>query len=133
MKMKVTVVSWPQTIFDFFDYDVNNFSDLNYIPHPHETSADQLAEFAGRACYESWERPNPATATNHGYLSNILDHKHYSVIEHAHFTLWITGVSRGLSHELVRHRHFSYSQRSQRYVDESDFAAVLHPAIRDLP
>jgi thymidylate synthase (FAD) len=130
--MRVTVVAWPQTIFSS-GFDPALYPDIDYTPHDTlETPADELAEFAGRACYESWERPNPKTATNNGYVANILDHKHFSVIEHASFTLWITGVSRSLSHEVVRHRHFSYSQRSQRYVDESQFDAVIHPAIRDL-
>jgi thymidylate synthase (FAD) len=41
------------------------------------------------------------------------------------------GVSRALTHELIRHRHFSYSQLSQRYVDESEVAFVLPPEIRE--
>lgn len=75
-----------------------------------------LAEFAGRACYQSWTKPNPATATNAGYLGHILDVGHLSVLEHGTATMYITGASRSLTHELVRHRHFSYSQLSQRYV-----------------
>ena len=75
-----------------------------------------LAEFAGRACYQSWGRPNPKTATNRGYLENIIRTGHFSVLEHASVTFYIEGVSRSLTHELVRHRHLSYSQLSQRYV-----------------
>jgi thymidylate synthase (FAD) len=95
--------------------------------------ADELAEFAGRACYESWDRPNPATATNDGYLGNILDHQHFSVLEHASATFWITGVSRTLTHELVRHRHLSFSQVSQRYVDESERGIKVPPGLEDRP
>ncbi len=91
--------------------------------------ADQLAEFAGRACYQSWDRPNPATAQNAGYLANILDHEHFSVLEHASATFYVSGVSRSLSHELVRHRHLSFSQVSQRYVDESESQFVEPPAV----
>ncbi|WP_131787396.1 FAD-dependent thymidylate synthase [Protofrankia symbiont of Coriaria ruscifolia] len=87
-----------------------------------------LAEFAGRACYQSWSKPNPATATNAGYLRHILDVGHLSVLEHATVTMYITGVSRSLTHELVRHRHFSYSQLSQRYVPERD-AVVVEPDV----
>ena len=75
-----------------------------------------LAEFAGRACYQSWHKPNPATATNAGYLAHILEVGHLSVLEHGTATFYLTGVSRSFTHELVRHRHFSYSQLSQRYV-----------------
>ncbi|MGI8695795.1 MAG: FAD-dependent thymidylate synthase [Mycobacteriales bacterium] len=98
---------------------------------PWETDTDggeALAEFAGRACYQSWQKPNPATATNAGYLRHILDVGHLSVLEHGTITMYLTGVSRSLTHELIRHRHFSYSQLSQRYVPERD-AAMVEPAV----
>lgn len=91
--------------------------------------ADELAEIAGRLCYKSWTRPNPATSTNVSYLENILNQKHFSVLEHASATFWISDVSRSLTHELVRHRHGSFSQVSQRYVDESEGGYVTHPAL----
>nr|WP_211660498.1 FAD-dependent thymidylate synthase [Modestobacter muralis] len=97
---------------------------------PWETDAEggqALAEFAGRACYQSWSKPNPATATNAGYLRHVLEVGHLSVLEHGSVTMYLTGVSRSLSHELIRHRHLSYSQLSQRYVPETD-AAVVEPA-----
>jgi thymidylate synthase (FAD) len=87
-----------------------------------------LAEFAGRACYQAWNKPNPATATNAGYLKHILEVGHLSVIEHASASFYLTGVSRALTHELIRHRHFSYSQLSQRYVPERD-AAMVEPEV----
>jgi thymidylate synthase (FAD) len=98
---------------------------------PWETDADggqALAEFAGRACYQSWSKPNPATATNAGYLRHILEVGHLSVLEHGTVTMYLTGVSRSLTHELVRHRHFSYSQLSQRYVPEHE-ARMVEPAV----
>jgi thymidylate synthase (FAD) len=97
---------------------------------PWETDADggqALAEFAGRACYESWHKPNPKTATNAGYLRHILEVGHLSVIEHATATFYITGVSRSLTHELIRHRHFSFSQLSQRYVPAG--RDMIEPAV----
>lgn len=87
-----------------------------------------LAEFAGRACYQSWAKPNPATATNAGYLRHILQVGHLSVLEHGSVSFYLTGVSRSLTHELIRHRHFSYSQLSQRYVPERD-AAMVEPEV----
>ena len=103
---------------------------------PWETDTDggqALAEFAGRACYQSWKKPNPATATNAGYLQHILDVGHLSVLEHGSVTFYITGASRALTHELVRHRHFSYSQLSQRYVPERDAAMVEPDVIAEDP
>jgi thymidylate synthase (FAD) len=98
---------------------------------PWTTDADggeALAEFAGRACYQSWRKPNPTTATNAGYLRHILEVGHLSVLEHGVVSFYITGVSRSLTHELIRHRHFSYSQLSQRYVPERN-AAMVEPEV----
>ena len=92
-----------------------------------------LAEFAGRACYQSWHKPNPATATNAGYLRHILEVGHLSVLEHGTATFYLTGLSRSCTHELIRHRHFSYSQLSQRYVPEHDAAMVEPDVIAEDP
>lgn len=95
------------------------------------SDGEALVEFAGRSCYESWDKPNPATATNMGYIKHILEVGHLSVLEHSSITFYVTGVSRSLTHEQVRHRHFGYSQLSQRYVDPgnkgSDTGPVLPP------
>ncbi|WP_100445975.1 FAD-dependent thymidylate synthase [Glycomyces xiaoerkulensis] len=103
---------------------------------PWDTDADggsALAEFAGRACYQSWKKPNPKTATNTGYLDHILKVGHLSVLEHGSVTFYITGISRSLTHELIRHRHFSYSQLSQRYVPERKGRMVEPEAIASDP
>lgn len=92
------------------------------------TDGERLAEFAGRLCYMS--QRNPASRTTRDYLENIKKQGHGSVLEHANYSLLLEGVSRSLTHELVRHRAgFAYSQLSQRYVDESDAAFVVPPAI----
>ena len=88
---------------------------------------EALVEFAGRACYQSWSKPNPKTATNAGYLRHIIDVGHFSVLEHASVSFYITGISRSCTHELIRHRHFSYSQLSQRYVPEKESRVVVPP------
>ena len=92
------------------------------------TDGERLAEFAGRLCYMS--QHNPASRATRDYLENIKKQGHGSVLEHANYTLLLEGVSRSLTHELVRHRAgFAYSQLSQRYVDESQAAFVVPPAI----
>src|SRR5262249_5091883 len=103
---------------------------------PWSTAAEggqALAEFAGRGCYQSWPKPNPSTATNAGYLRHILEVGHLSVLEHGTVSFYLTGVSRSLTHELIRHRHFSYSQLSQRYVPERSAAMVEPEAIANDP
>jgi thymidylate synthase (FAD) len=100
--------------------------------------AQTVAEFAGRLCYlsfgpdaglEGGHKLIQGRTTNTEYLNNILRTRHGSVLEHAVWTVLLEGISRALTHELVRHRHFSYSQLSQRYVDESEVAFVLPPEI----
>ena len=95
------------------------------------TSADLLAEFAGRACYQAWDKPNPKTAANQDYLKNILNQGHFSVLEHASATFYVTGVSRALTHELIRHRHLSFSELSQRFVDIQTVDTVIPPALKE--
>lgn len=90
-----------------------------------------LAEAAGRLCYLSWHRPNPDTATNQGYLANILDQRHYSVLEHNNYAFLIQGISRSCSHQIARHRHLSISELSQRFVDVGNATMVTHPAMAD--
>jgi len=82
-----------------------------------EVAGEYLAETAGRLCYLSYARPRPGG--NKAYLDHILEVGHGSVLEHAVWNFVFTGLSRSCTHELVRHRHLSYSQLSQRYVDES--------------
>jgi thymidylate synthase (FAD) len=106
-----------------------------------EVPGEVVAEFAGRLCYlsfgedagmEGGHRTIAGRTTNEAYLANILQVKHGSVLEHAVWTLLLEGVSRSLTHELIRHRAgFGFSQLSQRYVDESDIAFVLPPEIRE--
>src|ERR1043165_7241466 len=92
------------------------------------TDGEQLAEFAGRLCYMS--QHNPAKRQTREYLENIKKQGHGSVLEHANYSLHFEGVSRSLTHELVRHRAgFAYSQLSQRYVDESEASFVIPPAV----
>lgn len=67
------------------------------------------------------------------FVAKILESGHVSPIEHVSFTFAVEGVSRALTHQLVRHRIASYSQQSQRYVDASRFDYVLPPAIKKIP
>jgi thymidylate synthase (FAD) len=82
-----------------------------------EVGGEALAEMAGRVCYMSYGK---GRKTNREFLGHIVDVGHGSVLEHAVWSFVITGVSRSFTHELIRHRHFSYAQLSQRYVDESE-------------
>jgi len=83
-----------------------------------EVAGEYLSETAGRVCYMSFLRPRPGG--NAVYLQHIKEVGHGSVLEHAVWNFLIAGVSRSLTHELIRHRAgYGFSQLSQRYVDES--------------
>jgi thymidylate synthase (FAD) len=92
-----------------------------------EVAAEVVTETAGRVCYMSFAKPRPGG--NATYLHHIKEVGHGSVLEHGVWNLLFTGISRSLTHELVRHRAgFAYSQLSQRYVDES-VAEYVEPDI----
>lgn len=94
------------------------------------SAGEALAEAAGRVCYMSYGR---GRRTNREFVEHIIEVGHGSVLEHAVWSFLITGVSRSFTHELIRHRHFSYSQLSQRYVDESESDMVEPDVIAEDP
>jgi thymidylate synthase (FAD) len=98
-------------------------------PEDNTTYAEDLTEFAGRLCYQSWNRPNPATRANFDYIAHIIENQDFSVMEHASASLYVTGVSRAFTHQLIRHRHFSPSQLSQRYVNETGRVDPVVPEV----
>lgn len=100
-------------------------------PQEGSSVAEYITEFAGRACYQSFNRPNPATAKTEDYIQRTLfEQGHWSIAEHVSVTFYITGVSRAFTHELIRHRHLSCSQLSQRFVNEEEAKIVMPPAIK---
>lgn len=108
------------------------FEELGFNPYLDDEDfvddTDILPEFAGRNCYESFHKPNPATSTNQAYLKNTVDEQqHESILEHSSVSFYISGVSRNLLLELERHRHISFSVISTRYVSPDKMGMVLHP------
>jgi thymidylate synthase (FAD) len=115
---KVTLVSFP-----------------SYTPHPvyqlppHEQAGENIIAMAGKVCYDSYGLDGNAVER---HIKTLVDSGHHSVLEHVHVGLFIEGISRGCSHEIVRHRMFNYSQRSTRYTAEDDAAIVLDPYYADI-
>ena len=101
---------------------------LTYTPEP-----DRVVATAARLCYapqgaeEVWAAFTPEKQEE--FLGKLTAYGHFSPYEHVSFTFAIAGVSRALSHQLVRHRIASYAQRSQRYVNEAAFGVVLPPTV----
>lgn len=101
---------------------------LTHTPDP-----ERLVAAAARLCYAE-ALPEEVLAEMppeeiRSFLARLVAMDHLSPFEHASFTFAVSGVSRALTHELVRHRIASYSQRSQRYVNEEGFSFVTPPSI----
>lgn len=86
-----------------------------------------LIEFAGRTAYQSQARISNDSAGK--FVDMLVKLGHESVLEHAYATFRFSGVSRAMTHQLVRHRLVSYTQKSQRYVDEKGFDYVTPSTI----
>ena len=90
-------------------------------------NAEQLIESAGRTAYQSFEKQGPNSEKK--FIKMLIKLGHLSVLEHAWATIRIEGISRALTHQLVRHRLCSFTQKSQRYVNEKDFHYITPPSI----
>ncbi len=106
---------------------------INYTPNPDKTVAA-----AARLCYSPLGAQeimdNFSSEEVEKFLLNLTEMGHLSPVEHVSFTFGIEGVSRVLSHQLVRHRiGVSYSQKSQRYVKENQFDYIIPPTIMKSP
>jgi thymidylate synthase (FAD) len=105
---------------------------LSFTPEP-----DRLVAAAARLCYspagiaDILERISPKQVAR--LLKQLQENGHDSPVEHVSFTFGIEGVSRALTHQLVRHRIASYSQQSQRYVKMGGFEAVTPPTVAQNP
>ncbi len=92
-------------------------------------NAEKLIENAGRTAYLSFEKQRRGSEKR--FIRMLVKRGHLSVLEHAYATFRIQGVSRAFTHQLVRHRLCSYTQQSQRYVDESTFGYVEPESIKN--
>ena len=106
---------------------------VNLISHTPEP--ERLIAAAAKLCYSEsdaasiFEGLTPEAVER--FLQRLTDMGHASPVEHASFTFSVEGVSRSLTHQLVRHRHASYSQKSQRYVTEGGFDYIVPPEIEN--
>ncbi|MBQ1519244.1 MAG: FAD-dependent thymidylate synthase [Ruminococcus sp.] len=105
---------------------------ISHTPEP-----EKLAATAAKLCYSSSDigtlRDGLTEDKVDSFIDMIVSIGHESVLEHVSFTFGIEGISRACSHQLVRHRIASYSQKSQRYVNENGFEFITPPEIAALP
>ena len=105
---------------------------ITHTPEPEKVIAS-----AAKLCYSSSDieslMSGLTTEKIEAFIKKLTDLGHQSPLEHCSFTFGIEGVSRALSHQLVRHRIASYSQKSQRYVKEGQFEYIVPPSIIENP
>ena len=114
-----------------------NFPIVNLISMPDDML--KTIYTACRTCYSAdypiniWDKSNDREKMLK-LVKNVLASGHHSTIEHCHLVFSISGVSRACTHQLVRHRHMSFSQKSQRYVTEKgEFEYITPPTIKGSP
>jgi thymidylate synthase (FAD) len=96
------------------------------------SSGAQLCKIAGQTCYASFGPKRTMNREAERYFKNIMESGHGSVLEHANFSFLLYGISRSLTHELIRHRAgFGFSQLSQRYVSGRVLRFVERPEFQD--
>ncbi|GAA2294280.1 FAD-dependent thymidylate synthase [Nonomuraea roseoviolacea subsp. roseoviolacea] len=124
--MRVQLIAWTE----FNEYAAEALTGHEWENDPDAYLADSLAVFAGRNCYQSWGKPNPATAKTSDYLAHIIRQGHHSLFAHASATFYIDSVSRAFLTELNTHHFLKGSTVSQRYVGPSKMGdPVIPPAI----
>lgn len=105
---------------------------ITHTPEPEKVIAG-----AAKLCYSSSDIESLmnglTTEKIETFIKKLTDLGHQSPLEHCSFTFGIEGVSRSLTHQLVRHRIASYSQKSQRYVAEGQFEYIIPPEIENIP
>lgn len=103
----------------------------------HTPEAEKTVATAARLCYSSSDisslRNGLTDEKIADFINMLVSIGHESVLEHVSFTFGIEGISRACSHQLVRHRIASYSQKSQRYVNENGFEFITPPAVEENP
>ena len=103
----------------------------------HTPDPERIVATAAKLCYSSSDIGSLRDGLTDDKIESFIDMLasigHESVMEHVTFTFGIEGISRACSHQLVRHRIASYSQKSQRYVNEDGFEFITPPAIADIP
>lgn len=130
-KPKVRLLSRPQLDLEAIS-DFLNSEGADWLRAPHATAAEELVEISGRVCYMSFRARG--VRENRAFLANLIEKGHESVLEHAAWTVLMTGVSRAFTHQLVRHRAgFSFSQLSQQYHEETDAQFVAPSLISASP
>lgn len=133
----VALIAKPQvelsSIKNFLEGFDSGLEFAGYLDDPTALSSGaQLCKIAGQTCYASFSPKRTMNREAARYFKNIMESGHGSVLEHANFSFLLYGISRSLTHELIRHRAgFGFSQLSQRYVSGRVLRFVERPEFQD--
>lgn len=132
-KPGAVLIAQPQLLYSGIEEFGNVISELDkeFADYAQDQITDPIAhivKLAGQGCYQSWGPKRTFNEDTDKYIERLLRNSDGSVLEHINFTVWLYGIGRDTSHEIVRHRAgFGYSQLSQRYVDDDHIRFVLRP------
>ena len=134
----VAMLAKPQTniagLKDFLDGFDPSLGFPAYLDDPTRLpDSSQLCKTAGQICYASFGPKHTTNENAAAYFERLTSAGHGSVLEHASFSFLLYGISRSVTHELVRHRHLGFSQVSQRYVSGAVLRFVERPEYQSDP
>ena len=124
MQQNLSVKLIAHTILDSIQYK-NLYGDCD--------QGNLLSSIAAAQCYNPGIYDTDRELVDEDLTQRVASSGHTSILEHGSASFLISGVSRVLSHQLVRHRIASYTQQSQRYTDQSDFEFIVPPTIAKVP
>jgi thymidylate synthase (FAD) len=128
--MKIYLISRP-TIDDTGLNAFLNDEGQNWIRTTNSKDGENIVEIAGRICHMSFGKKQLSTS-NRDFIVNLIAEKHESVLEHATWTFIATGITRSLTHQIVRHRiGFSFSQMSQQYNDQASYKYIIPQGLKE--
>jgi thymidylate synthase (FAD) len=125
-KTIMTPIRDMQPFLGGYDLDLQ-FDSYLHDEWDKEDTSTLLCKTAGQLCYASFGPNRTWNRDTKRYMDNIKEQGHFSVLEHANYSFLLYGISRSFSLEFIRHRHASYSQMSQRYVNGKVLRFVERP------
>ncbi len=131
MPLKIYLIGRSHMDFD----NLNRFlleHDITWKRTDGAAQGEEMVEVAGRVCYMSFDHNQKQS--NEGFIRHLIKKGHENVLEHVTWTFLLIGVSRALTHQIVRHRvGFAFSQLSQQYYDQTDAEFLKPPILENFP
>jgi len=131
MPLKIYLIGRSHMDFD----NLNRFlleHDITWKRTDGAAQGEEMVEVAGRVCYMSFDHNQKQS--NEAFIRHLIKKGHESILEHVTWTFLLIGISRALTHQIVRHRvGFAFSQLSQQYYDQTDAEFLKPPILENFP